>query len=152
VPRPYIRRSWNHFPPKKNADCSQVILLIQPEVRFLAQYHPSRSPTVLRTGPCTGTDTLTASKLGFGSGSAILPGSGDQRGGTNYRLASQSPRAHASGVFVVSNRGSTAVRTAADQGGELRPLLSYADCSQASPIAIRRGLLPGPIAGWKTRQ
>ena len=64
--------------------------------------------------------------------------------GTNYRLASQSPCPHASGVFVVSNKGAAAMRTASDQGQVAGRPLSYAACYRVSPIAIRRGLLPGP--------
>jgi hypothetical protein len=58
--------------------------------------------------PGRGTSRKFRPLIPFVNGTAA-PRRGDQREGTNYRLASQSPRAHASGVFVVSNRGATAV-------------------------------------------
>ena len=59
-------------------------------------------------------------------------------------LASHYPRPHARGMFVVTERDAAAIRTDFDQAASCRPPLSCADCSLASPIAIRRRLLPGP--------
>jgi hypothetical protein len=62
---------------------------------------------------------------------------------TNYRLASHYPRPHASGEFV-GKGDAAAMGTTSDQGGKLPAAVELPDCSQASPIVIRRWLLPGP--------
>ena len=59
-------------------------------------------------------------------------------------LASHYPRPHVPGMFVITKRDAAAIAPPSIRAASCRPPLSCADCSLASPIAIRRAFLPGP--------